>query len=98
MQQRRVEVVDVHRVLLRRPAEVVRRADDLAAPDTSSRHPDAETERMVIPTRAGPRLRVLSQRRPTELSAPHHQRLFQQTPLLQIPQQRADWLIDVVAA
>ena len=78
------------------PAQFVRFADDLTAAHAAAGHPHREGKRvMVAPAHATiERRAILTERRAAKLRRPHHERLVEQPALFQIPQQRADRLID----
>ncbi len=96
-QQRGVQVVDVDRVFDRFEAEFVGGSVDVAAAHSAAGQPHREAVMIVVAAvdlagvRAG--LREFHGRRAPELAAPDDQRLFEQSALLEIGQQRADRLI-----
>src|SRR5215475_406287 len=85
----------MHRLLRDAPANLVRLADDLSASYSAASHPDAISKRMMIASAdtSIERRPVLAERRAAELTGPHHQRVIEQSPLLQILQQRPHGLI-----
>ena len=66
-------------------ADLVCLTDGLSALHAAASHPHGEAPRIMIAP--GP---FLIERRPSELSAPHHQRIFQHAPRFQIGQQSGD--------
>src|SRR5262245_2753408 len=97
VEHRRVEVVDVDRVLHGAPAELVGGADDPAAGDAAAGEPDAEAQAVVIAAGARAGLRVLCHRRAAELSAPDNECAVQETPLPEVGEQGPDRLVDDLA-
>ena len=87
----------MHLVLDRREAEFVRRPVHQAPLHASPRQPHGEAVMVVIAAihlaRVGSGLRQLDGRRPPEFTSPDHQCFSQQTPLLQVDQQRANRLV-----
>ena len=92
VQQRRMQVVDVHAVLDRLEAEVVRLTVAHAALRAAAGEEHTEAMRVVVAAVA-----ILAHRRATKLAAPHDQRVIQQAALLQVAQQRRDGLVNVLA-
>ena len=68
-EHRGVQVVDVDFVFHCAEAEVIRRANGLAAANAAAGHPDAETVRAMVTA-----LVALQHRCATELAAPHNER------------------------
>src|SRR5205823_4540958 len=87
-EDRRVEVVDVQPILDGMEAELVRRADRLAAADSPARHPHRESGRVVIAPVA-----FFALRRATELATPDDQRVLEHAARLEILQQPGDRLV-----
>ena len=75
-----MQVVDMHLVVDRVQADLIRRADNLTAPNAASGHPHAEAVGVVVATGVVPRtaLRAVRERRAAEVPAPDHKRLVQQ--------------------
>src|SRR5690606_15518286 len=96
-QHRGVQVVDVNAIFDRLEAELVRGTVSLPAPRTTAGHPDREAVMVVVAAvdlalvRA--LLRKLDRRCTAELTAPKHERFFEQPALLEVFEQRADRLI-----
>ena len=97
VQDRGVQVVDMHRVLDDVVAEIVGLAVDDARLDAAAGHPDREAARMMIAAVVLARQFALAVDRAAELAAPDDQRIVQQPALLQILDQRLAGLIDVAA-
>src|SRR5262245_31686969 len=94
LQDGRVQVVDVDRLLDDVPANLVGLAQDGAALYSPTGHPDCEREGMMIAAGdLGIAGTVLSQRRAAELRQPQHQRRVKQPACLQILDQGGDWLV-----
>src|SRR5690606_14931928 len=79
-QDRRVQVLDVERLLDGLVAELVGRADRDAAADAAAGEPHREARGIVVAAGA---LRVLGGRLPAELTAPDDDRRVEQATLLQ---------------
>ena len=95
VQDGRLEVVDVDRVLLRVEAEVVGAAEGHAWLDAAAGHPDRESFAMVIASvffAIGSALRV---RGAAELAAPDDKRVVEHAALLQVLDQGSRGLVDV---
>ena len=93
MQERRLEVVNMHRILHDVVAEVVGFAVHHAGLDAASGHPDAEAARVVVATvfvRGQPALAV---HRAPEFAAPDDQRVVQHASLFEVLQQARGGLI-----
>jgi len=93
VQQSCVEVVDVDAIFNRMPAEVIRAADDLPRLDSTTRHPRAETEAVMITSRIGADGGILGNSCPAKFGAPDHECLVEQSSLLEIANQGPDRLI-----
>ena len=97
MQDCCIEVVERVNVLHRLLAQVIRLAAAHAGLHSGPGHPAGEAIRVVIAA-----LRALLEKgHPPELRAPNDQRVLEQTPLLQVADQRGgglvhDWGVDVV--
>src|SRR5690242_12904305 len=80
---RRVNIVNVQRVLNGLKPEVIRSSDDLAAPDTASGHPHREPVGIVVAASAISRdsahLLTVCYRRATKVTAPDHQRAVEES-------------------
>ena len=98
VEERRMEVVDVHSILDRGPAELVGAADHLASLDAAARHPQAERKGMVI---ASGLLIIafviVGEWRTPELAGTYDKRFIKQASLLQISDQRRCRLVDDTA-
>src|SRR5437588_12205806 len=85
VQDGRLKVVDVHRLVDDVEAEVVGFAIGHAAPDAAASQPDRERLRMVIAAEAATERRVaLDHRRSAELAAPDDERVVEQAAPLEI--------------
>src|SRR5581483_8317564 len=89
VQNGRVYVAEVDRLLDGAQADVVGGADDLAALDAAAGQPHREAEIVVVAAAAPLRFR-----RPTEFTAPQHQCRVEQAALLQVRHERGNRLID----
>ncbi len=90
-----VQVVDVDRVFDRRPTDVVGAADHLPTFDAAAGHPKAEGVRVMVA--AGVvllRVAILTQGRAAEFAGADDKRFVEQTALLQILNQRGNWLVE----
>jgi hypothetical protein len=85
MQNRRVQVVHVHAVLDRVPAELIGRAVGHPAFNPAAGQPHRETERMMLPS-----VGAFRSRRPAELATPDHERFIEQSARFEILEQRSD--------
>src|SRR5262249_48096587 len=83
MQNRRVQIMDMDRVLRDVVAEIVRGAVRDSGLDTATGHPDRETTWMVVPPVVVGRQLTLAVYGASEFAAPHDQRVVQQPPVLQ---------------
>ena len=97
MQERGLEIVDVHRVLHRIQPQLVGTAHHLSAADAAAGEPHAETGGMVVSSRFASVDLRFTHGGAAELAAPQHQGLLQQPPLFQILQQRRRRLVRIVA-
>ena len=75
------------------PTEFVRGADGLPAANASAGKPGGKTETVVVAPRLRARLTVLRDRRAAEFSSPDDKRIFEQSPLPEVRQQRPDGLV-----
>src|SRR5438552_1156018 len=95
VQERGVEIVDVHRIADDAPADLIGLAVDVPAAHAATRHPDRESAGMVIAAgHRGHADAIVAQRRSAELRAPHDQRRVQETEALQIGNQSSNGAID----
>ena len=83
-----MEVVDLQRVFNGLVAPLVGGAEDCSGFDPGSRHPERETEFVVIPAIA-----TLGEWSPAELSGPQDKGIIQHAAGLEILKQSRDWLI-----
>ena len=88
MQERGVQIVNVHAIFDGPQAQLVGRADHLPAADAAAGHPHREAGRVVVAAVA-----FFAHRRAAEFAAPDHQRFVEQTAPLQIAQQPGDRLV-----
>ena len=77
MEDRRVQIVEVHAVFHRGNAVLVGRAIGRATLHASAGHPEGESGGVVVAP-----VRLLDVRRAAELATPNNQRLLEQTSLL----------------
>src|SRR5262245_5279536 len=84
VEDRRVEVVHVHRVLGDVVPELIRRPDRRAGGDAPAREPHGERARVVVATHVGWALAPLVHGGAAKLTSPDHQGLFEQPTLLEI--------------
>src|ERR1043166_8456554 len=85
-----VQIVDMHAVFNGAEAELVRRADYFAAPDSATAHPGREAVGMMIAA-----VFALHHRRAAELAHPDQQRAVEQPALLQIADETGNRLVDL---
>ena len=85
-----VHIGDVMRILHRMEAQFIGRSMDDASPDASPRHPDAETERVMIPS-----IGSLGTRRPAELGREDDNGIVEEPALLQILEESCCRTIDL---
>ena len=79
MQNRRLQVVHMHRIFRDVKTEIIRRAIDHARFNSAARHPNRERLRMMIaPLAAAERDVRFHHRRAAKFAAPDHQRVFEQ--------------------
>jgi len=83
-QYRSVQIMDMHLVHRSVEAEVVRLPQSHAGTNPAAGHPHGETIRMMVTTV----ISALNHRRPAEFAAPDHQSVVQQTPGLEVLDQR----------
>jgi len=88
MQDRRVQVVDVHPFVDGVYAKLIRRTVDITPFGASTGQPGGEAGVMMVPA-----FRALGRRGSPELAAPDDERVFQQTSRFEIRDERCDWLI-----
>src|SRR4051794_12071078 len=69
-------------------ADLIRRAEHLAALDSAACHPHREAPRVVVASVA-----LLIERSAPELSAPNHQRIVEHSTGRQIGEQSGNWLV-----
>ena len=97
VQNRRIEVIDGHRITDNVVTEIVRLADRHPAFDAAAGHPHSEAARMVVAAVVvGGEFPLRIDSTP-EFAAPDDQRVFQQAALLQVLDQRGCGLIGVAA-
>src|SRR5437660_9384002 len=77
-----MQIVDVDLLVNRVPPKLVGRPVDLAALDSAARQPHGEAEGVVLAA-----VFSFRSRRAAELSAPEHDRIFEKSPRLQVPQE-----------
>ena len=95
VQDRGVQVMDMHRFFDGLVAEIVGRAVDHASLDAAAGQPDGKAPVIVVATPAGSAVDHLDGRRPAELAAAENQRLLEQPALFEVGQQCRDPLIAV---
>jgi hypothetical protein len=91
MQHRGVQVVDVHRFRHGVESKLVCLAVNMTGLDTASRQPDTETAVVVVTSVISP----LNHRRPSKLASPDDECFIQQSPLLEITNERGTRFISV---
>src|ERR1700738_938492 len=74
-------------------AELIRASDHLPSLHTATRHPDAETVRVMVAAGALIDLLKLAERGSAEFAAPDHERAVEQAALLQVCEQGTNRLI-----
>ncbi len=94
VEDRGVDVVDMHGVLNRSESELVGLAVDCTRFETSACEPHRKCIDMVVP--AG-RFAYLAHGRSAEFAAPNHNRTVQESTLLQVSHQRRAGAVDVSA-
>src|SRR6266852_4753518 len=87
-----MDVVHMSARLLGVHAELVGGSDVLPAFDTATRHPCGEAPRIVVATQAS-----FVERRATELTAPHDERVLEHAACFEIGQQAGDRLVRYLA-
>ena len=97
VQDRRVQIVDGHRVADDVVAEIVGLADRLTAFDAAAGHPDREAARMVVAAVVVGGQFPLGVDSAAEFAAPDDQRVLEQAALLQVLNQGGGGLIGVAA-
>src|SRR5262245_4504441 len=97
MEQRGVEVVDVHRILDDVVTVVVGGAVRDARLEPAPRRPERKTTAMMIAAVIGCRQRALAVHGAAELASPDDERVVEQAALLEILDERRGRLIDVEA-
>ncbi len=97
VQDRRIQIVDVDRVRGDVVTELIRFAVDDASFHAAAGQPDAKAARMMIPAVVGVRERSLRVHRAAEFAAPDDERVFEESPLLEILNERCRGLIGVSA-
>src|SRR5260370_22184572 len=95
MQYGRVHIANPERVLYRLEPEVIRRAHQRAAFDAAAGEPDRHGLGVVIAPGALAILRWTIRRAP-EFAHPHQQRAVKEAALLQILDERRNWLIGLL--
>ena len=88
MQNRRVEIVNIYRILCDVVAELICLTVSNTALETTARHPDAEAPRMVIATIIALGERSLRVNRAAELAAPDYQRVVEHASLPKVLDER----------
>src|SRR6185503_275283 len=97
VEERRLEVADVHRILDDVVGEIVRLTVGHAAPDAAAGHPQREAARVVVsPVVLWGELPLAVHGAP-ELSSPDDQRVLEEPALLEVLDQRPARLVDVPA-
>ena len=94
IQQGRVHIADMHRILDDIVTEVVRPAEFETAFDPGPSHPHREAAAVVIPTVIVGCQRTLRINGPAEFTAPHNQRVFEHAALFKVRNQSGDGLVD----
>ena len=97
VQDRRVQIVHMHRVLSDVVTELVRGPVGDAGLNASARHPDGEASGMMIPAVVLGCELPLTIDSPSEFSAPHYQGVVQKSALFQILHQRGCRLVSSAA-
>src|SRR5258706_2117125 len=90
MQDRGVEIENRYGLLGDLVPEVIAAADNLAARNAATRHPDAEGVRIVVASDA-----ALGNGHAAELGMPNHQSLVEHPAALQVREQAGDRLVDL---
>ena len=89
MENSGVNIGDVMSVVGVMKPDLVRCAMDNASLEAATSHPDAESKNVVVPSVA-----ILGAWSSAKFGGKHNQCLLQETALVEIFQQSADWLID----
>ena len=97
MEDRRVQVVDVHWVFGDVVAEVVGLSEGDATFDSPSCHPHAEISRVVIATVIVSRQTALAVNGTSEFTSPYDQGVLEHSASLEVLDQRSDRLVDLLA-
>src|SRR5207244_10009203 len=97
MEDRRVQVMNVHRVAGNVVAEIVRLAVSQSGLDPAAGEPDREAARMMVAAIILGRERTLAINSPAKLAAPDDESVIEQTPLFEIPDERGARLVGVTA-
>ncbi len=93
VQQRRLQIVDMHGILDDVVAIVVGLPDADAGLDSTSGHPHGKTARMMVAAVVRVCQLALAVDGPAEFATPHHESLIQKPSLLQILNQRCRSLV-----
>ena len=93
MQDGGLQIVDMHLAFGHAESQFIRGPMNVAAFETCSRHPDREATGMMVASVIGLGKLSLRVDRPSEFTAPNHQRVLEQPALLQIGDQRVAFLI-----
>src|SRR5262245_35342626 len=97
VQNRGVQIVQVHRIFGDVVAEVVGAAVFDAAANAATRQPHRETAAMMIAPHARIAELTLAENRAAEFGQKHDERIGQEAALLEVPEERRRRLIDVAA-
>src|SRR5687768_8676858 len=95
MQNGGVEIMDADGIVLRRETKLVGASVNGAAFDAATCHPHRETVVVVIASELRLAAAHLDAGRAAEFAAPDHERVVEHAALLEIVQQRGDWLVDL---
>src|SRR5204862_8215008 len=96
VKDRRLEIMDVDRVLLDVVAEFVGLAEGEAGLHAAARHPDREAARVMVASDVFPVVEIaLREYRAAELASPDDQRVLEQPALLEVHHQRRRVLVRV---
>ena len=96
VQNRRVQVVHADRFIDSLEAKIVGRTVADASANTAAGHPDGKPVVIVVPAESFlSAARQFDRRGAAELTAPDDERILEQTPLLQVGNQRGNRLIDL---
>jgi hypothetical protein len=97
VQDRGLQVVDVHGVFGRAVTKVIRCPIGNARLDATTRHPHGKATRMMVATVDFRGTRALGEYRTPELAAPDDQGIVEEAALLEVLEQASGWSVDVVA-